>query len=117
MISSECFVIHLPLMGAPKERVTITVHGKVQGVFFRKHTLEKAQSLLLTGYVSNTNNASVAIIAEGPMDDLKALVAWCQKGPPLAEVASVDVQFESAQGEYTSFRIRYDEGESQGGIG
>ncbi|MBI4126863.1 MAG: acylphosphatase [Deltaproteobacteria bacterium] len=104
-------------MGNSKERVTIVVHGKVQGVFFRKHTLEKAQSLLLTGYVRNTGNGSVTIVAEGPSDDLRALAAWCQKGPPLAEVASVDTTFEPAQNEYTSFRIRYDEGESQGGIG
>ena len=35
------------------------IFGKVQGVFFRKSTLEKAQELGITGYVMNTSTGTV----------------------------------------------------------
>lgn len=39
--------------------VKFTVSGRVQGVFFRKHTASKAQSLRLTGWVRNTPSGTV----------------------------------------------------------
>ena len=39
--------------------VKFTVSGRVQGVFFRKHTASKAQSLGLTGWVRNTPSGTV----------------------------------------------------------
>ncbi|MFH1410063.1 MAG: acylphosphatase, partial [Patescibacteria group bacterium] len=48
-------------------RVHLTIHGQVQGVFFRAHTVEKAQALGdITGWVANQADGTVAIEAEGP---------------------------------------------------
>ncbi|MCX8021090.1 MAG: acylphosphatase [Chitinophagaceae bacterium] len=72
--------------------LSITVHGKVQGVFFRQSTREKALSLGLTGYVENRPDGSVFIKATGRPEQLDALVQWCHSGPPLARVTRVETQ-------------------------
>ena len=45
--------------------IHLVIHGKVQGVFFRKHALEKANDLGLKGIVRNLPNGNVEIFAEG----------------------------------------------------
>lgn len=89
------------------ERVKIKVKGKVQGVFFRAHTQEKASRLGLTGWVRNTEDGGVETIAEGGRKALEDLVSWCREGPPAAVVKSVDVEWLKASGEFKGFMISY----------
>jgi len=44
-----------------------------QGVFFRKHTFEKAQSLNLVGWVMNAKDGSVVGAAQGEKKALSEL--------------------------------------------
>lgn len=83
----------------------IRVYGKVQGVWYRASTRQKAEELGLTGFVQNMPDGSVYIEAEGPKDRLDALVAWCHEGPPLARVARVEVQEGPVKG-FSDFVIR-----------
>lgn len=69
--------------------ISITVSGKVQGVFFRQSTREKALTTGVTGYVSNLPDGTVQIIATGTAEQLDELTAWCHQGPPKASVTSV----------------------------
>ena len=73
------------------QTISITVSGKVQGVFYRQSTKEKALELGLTGEVRNLSNGNVQIIATGTSEQLNALAAWCKKGPPRAVVTGVEV--------------------------
>ena len=66
--------------------VEILVGGKVQGVFYRQSTREKAMELGITGYVENLANGHVRVIATGEDDKLEALYQWCRSGPPEAKV-------------------------------
>jgi acylphosphatase len=66
--------------------VEIIVGGRVQGVFYRQSTREKALELGLTGYVENLSNGSVRILASGEEQGLEALYKWCRSGPPQARV-------------------------------
>ena len=75
-----------------EETIAITVTGKVQGVFYRQSTKEKAQELGITGIVKNLPDGSVHIMASGTNDQLNQLVAWCKQGPPRAQVAAVHVE-------------------------
>ena len=77
----------------------IIVSGKVQGVFYRQHTLEIANQLRIKGFVRNESTGNVYIEAEGTEEQLQKLVAWCKKGPPRAIVA--DVKF--LEGEIKNF--------------
>lgn len=86
-------------------RVNVVVTGKVQGVFFRASTLERAQSLNLTGWVKNLPDGSVEILAEGTRYALEDLVAWCRQGPSEAEVSDVFPRWQKYQGEFRTFMI------------
>lgn len=73
------------------QSISILVKGKVQGVYFRKHTLDKAGSLGLTGFVKNLPDGNVSIQASGDAEKLQALAVWCRKGPPGASVTGLTV--------------------------
>jgi acylphosphatase len=75
-----------------QKTVSIVVKGKVQGVFFRKYTKEKALELGLTGTVRNEKDGSVFIIASGTDQQLQQFVSWCKQGPPRAKVDTVHTE-------------------------
>lgn len=80
-----------------QQTISIAVSGKVQGVFFRQSTKEKANELSLTGKVENLKNGDVHIIASGQKEQLDKLIAWCYKGPRRAAVSKVEVKELSLQ--------------------
>ncbi|MBI5921165.1 MAG: acylphosphatase [Betaproteobacteria bacterium] len=88
------------------KHLDIHVFGIVQGVSFRAHTRDQAESLGLTGYVCNEPDDTVYIEAEGAEEDLACLVRWCHQGPPLAEVERVDVS-EGPLKRFPDFRIAW----------
>lgn len=88
-----------------KKRYSITVKGRVQGVFFRKSTSEKAESLNLTGFVQNKEDGSVYIEAEGQAEQLEELLQWAQQGPPAAKVEAVDHE-EKEPADYSGFEVK-----------
>jgi acylphosphatase len=71
--------------------IKIEVYGRVQGVYFRANTCQKALELGIKGHVKNQHDGSVEIIAEGEEGHLQKLVDWCYKGPVLAAVTEVKV--------------------------
>ena len=87
-------------------RVHIVVKGRVQGVFFRASTLERAQELGLRGWVRNRPDGAVEIVAEGSEAAVAGLIEWCHHGPPSARVESVDVRPDSSNEVLQGFRLR-----------
>ncbi|MFH1083259.1 MAG: acylphosphatase [Pseudomonadota bacterium] len=88
-----------------RTRVHLIIEGRVQGVWFRESTRREAVSRRLFGWVRNRPDGKVEALIEGPADQVKNLVSWCQKGPSAARVAAVHEQQEKWQGEFTSFDI------------
>jgi acylphosphatase len=86
------------------QTVSIIISGKVQGVFFRQSTKEKAISLGITGIVKNLPDGNVYIIASGTAAQLKTLIDWCRQGPARAKVTSIKTQ-EIALQEFNNFSI------------
>jgi len=84
----------------------ILVTGKVQGVFYRAHTKRFALELELKGYVQNQEDGSVKIIAQGTKPRIKELELWCNQGPKLAAVKTVQIQYTKPQEEFTTFERR-----------
>jgi acylphosphatase len=84
---------------------TIQVFGKVQGVFFRASTQDKAEALGLTGWVKNEADGSVLIEAEGSEDKLQNLISWCRQGPPQATVEKVEYAEDELQN-YAQFEVK-----------
>jgi acylphosphatase len=89
------------------ERITIKVKGKVQGVFFRKHTQEVARKLGISGFVRNEADGSVFIDAEALPAELEKFTSWCEHGPARAEVRGLEIKKEDKIIGYTGFEISY----------
>jgi acylphosphatase len=70
---------------------SIIVSGKVQGVFYRQSTREKAITIGITGSVENLSNGEVKIIATGTKEQIETLMQWCRQGPPKAIVTTVEI--------------------------
>lgn len=87
------------------KRVEIKIFGLVQGVFFRSFVREVALGLRLTGFARNELDGSVFIVAEGPEEKLRGLIARCREGPPAAIVEKVEVKWHDAKGKHKGFDI------------
>jgi len=82
------------------------VQGRVQGVGFRHFVLVSAQGLGLTGWVRNTKDGSVEVMAEGEYPPLNQLLNMLRKGPISADVADIDYEISEAQGNFTRFGVK-----------
>lgn len=85
--------------------IEITVFGRVQGVFFRASTRDKAIELGVKGWCKNEMDGSVFIHAEGNEKTLADFAVWCHKGPIMAsvsELVSKEVEIEG----FSSFEVR-----------
>jgi acylphosphatase len=87
------------------EATHIIVHGRVQGVWFRAGTKEKADELGLFGWVKNQPEGTVEIHVEGEKTQLEKFIAWCRKGTPAADVTSLDIEKVEARKSFASFDI------------
>lgn len=72
--------------------VRCIVSGRVQGVWFRGSTQDRARELGLRGWARNRDDGSVEVVAHGQDGALDALVDWLHHGPRLARVDSVEVE-------------------------
>lgn len=89
------------------KRVTIKIRGKVQGVFFRESTKDKARELGLAGKVQNQPDGSVYVDAEGEEDELQELIDWCQHGPSTARVDGLEHEFTGDLKGYQEFKVDF----------
>jgi acylphosphatase len=88
-----------------KTQIHVVISGHVQGVWYRASTKEKAEELGLTGWVKNTAQGNVEAVFEGEESTVNEMIAWCRKGPPLAQVADVKVNRKRFGGAYTGFAV------------
>jgi acylphosphatase len=80
------------------------VSGKVQGVFYRASTREKARQLNLTGYARNLPDGRVEVVACGEPKALDELRDWLVQGPPASRVSGVSGETAPVQ-EFAGFTI------------
>jgi acylphosphatase len=66
------------------------ISGWVQGVYFRATTRERALGLGLSGWVRNTPDGAVEVLACGEEATLAELETWLRRGPEHARVVSVE---------------------------
>ena len=84
----------------------IRVTGRVQGVFFRAWTAERARGLGVTGWIRNRSDGSVEAHVEGEEPAVLELVEQMRSGPPgadVSELASDDSPLENGQ----DFAVRH----------
>ena len=86
-------------------RKHVVVHGRVQGVFFRDSTQQRAQAAGVAGWVANRADGTVEAVFEGDDDAVESLVAWMHDGPRGADVERVEVEDDAAE-DLTGFEVR-----------
>lgn len=86
-------------------RRRVTVHGQVQGVFFRDSARRLAERHDVAGWIRNAADGTVEAVFEGEGDDVDRLVRFCREGPRGAVVEHVDVS-EEEPGGMTGFSVR-----------
>jgi acylphosphatase len=74
---------------------------------YRDFATRKARNLGIVGEVENKADGTVALVGEGEEEQLLALIEKLKKGPLLARVERVDVDWKEPTGEFRYFHIRY----------
>lgn len=65
-----------------------------------------AQQLGLVGWVRNTEDGGVEVLAQGNTEKLEKLAEWAKKGPPAAHVTNINIEWGDAGGKLKDFRIK-----------
>ena len=88
-----------------RTRAHVYVSGRVQGVFFRATTRERANEHDVSGWVRNLADGRVEAVFEGPDEAVEAMVEFCQEGSSRARVDEVEVSVEEPEG-LSGFEIK-----------
>ncbi|MHA2427383.1 MAG: acylphosphatase [Candidatus Hermodarchaeia archaeon] len=83
------------------------VHGRVQGVFFRVYTRDKANQLQLTGWVRNNRDGTVECQAQGPNHAVAEFISFLHQGSPSSKVDNVSVNDVPVDANLRDFKITY----------
>jgi acylphosphatase len=83
------------------------VRGHVQGVYYRARTVQEAQALGLAGFARNREDGSVEVVAQGPRPDLEKLIDYLHRGPSLARVTGVELDWNDQSPAPRPFAIRF----------
>ena len=65
------------------------VSGKVQGVYFRVSSQQKAIDYSLSGYARNLADGDVEIFLSGEQVNVDKMLAWLKHGPEQADVTEM----------------------------
>jgi acylphosphatase len=76
--------------------VRLRISGRVQGVAYRAWAERQASLLFLSGWVRNRRDGSVEAVLSGPEEAVLEMIERCRRGPPLARVAAVSQEIETA---------------------
>ena len=88
-------------------RLHAIVEGTVQGVGFRYFALRVARSYGLTGYVKNTREGDVEVVAEGAREELERLARDLKSGPRRGLVREVLLEWSESTDEFMGFDVRF----------
>lgn len=82
------------------------VEGRVQGVFFRVSTRDRAQDIGLRGWVRNLPDGRVEAVACGDEAQLDSFELWLKQGPDMALVSEVKIESWTQTTDFSGFDVR-----------
>jgi acylphosphatase len=89
------------------KQLHLKISGQVQMVGFRYSAIRMAQKLNLTGWVRNSEDGGVEILAQGEENNLQELLDWAHSGPSSARVENVEYEWGESGGKYDKFDVKY----------
>jgi acylphosphatase len=81
----------------------IRIYGRVQGVFFREAMRQRAEQLMVTGWVRNRTDGTVEAVVQGRAFEVDTLIDWAQRGPDAAQVDRVEIEAAEDEGDHAIF--------------
>ena len=72
--------------------VRCIVSGRVQDVFYRATTRDRAMELGIRGWARNRADGTVEVVMCGDEGSVSALCRWLWEGPPAARVTGVRME-------------------------
>jgi acylphosphatase len=87
-------------------RWTVLFSGHVQGVGFRFTTISTARDFAVTGYVRNTRDGRVELVAEGAPGEVEGFVQAVEDEMG-GYIRGRDLDTGPATGEFPDFGVRY----------
>lgn len=86
--------------------VHVRVSGRVQGVYYRAYTRDRAKSLGVNGWVRNIPGGGVEAVLEGERHQVGELLRAMKTGPSGSAVLGMELYEIEAKG-YNDFEIKY----------
>lgn len=86
--------------------VHVRVSGRVQGVYYRAYTRDRAKSLGINGWVRNIPGGGVEAVLEGERQQVGELLRAMKSGPSGSVVLGMELSEIEAKG-YNDFEIKY----------
>jgi len=87
-------------------RAHVFVSGRVQGVYYRASTRDRAREAGVDGWVKNLDDGRVEAVFEGPERAVDEMVEWCRTGSRAARVENVELTTTVPEGE-AGFEVRW----------
>ncbi len=84
-------------------RKRVVAHGRVQGVFFRDSTRQRAQAAGVVGWVTNRPDGAVEAVFEGEPEAVRRMIGWCHSDRSGAEVHATSVYQETPSHDLINF--------------
>jgi len=89
------------------KQVEFIVTGRVQGVGFRYYIYKKASEMGITGWVKNTVDGNVQVVAQGDESVLNTFIDYLYIGPPLARVDKISKVETKLLSVFHNFSVKY----------
>lgn len=94
-------------MSGDIKQIECIITGRVQLVMFRDFAQRKARKLGIVGTVENLPDDSVKVVAQGSEENLAKFISYLKKGPILAKVEDVSVNWSEVKESFEDFKIIY----------
>jgi len=72
------------------------VSGRVQGVYYRGTTANRARQMGISGYARNLTDGRVEVLAQGSQAVVEAFIQWLWIGSSASKVTAVEVRDQAA---------------------
>ncbi len=85
----------------------LTVKGRVQGVGYRYFAVQKGSEMGITGWVKNSVDGSVIIVAQGIEEEIKTFIDYLYIGPTRARVDQITKVKFNTLSDFNNFSVKY----------
>ena len=101
-----CAQLRMEIRGM-QVRVNLMISGRVQGVGFRHYCVQMARQYGVQGWVRNSDDGCVEVMAEGEAAALEQFIGRCRRGPPFASVRACRESYAKPTGEFDAFEVAF----------